>query len=387
LPTNRTHHIDKKIFISTGELSGETHASHLIEALRQTMSLNISAMGSDKMAAAGAGIVCDYRDISVTGLSEVASRLHHIKRSLDTVKAHIAADHPDLVVLVDFPGFNMRIARFAKTLGIPVIYFIPPQIWAWHRSRIKKIRKYVDMVVCILPFEKDLYARSGVKAVYVGHPFAETARPTLDRGEFLSSAGVPHDKPVLTIMPGSRKNEIRRHMPVLSKVVGIMRTHIPGLTVLLPLADNIDEGTVRPLLHGISYVTILKGGSHNALAYCDAAIVASGSATLEAALLKAPTVIIYRISRLSYAIARLIVHVDHIGLPNIIAGKEVFPEFIQRLKPELIAKKALSMIHKGRQGIAGELGPVIDKLAQHGSYRLAAAAISDFLEKEHGPLP
>lgn len=170
-------------------------------------------------------------------------------------------------------------------------------------------------------------------------------------------------------------------MPVLSEVIAIMRRSIPDLAVLLPLADNMDEAVVRPFLQGIGDVIILKQDSHNALAYCDAAIVASGSATLEAALLKAPTAIIYRISCLSYAIARLIVHVDFIGLPNIVAGKEVFPEFIQHLQPEIIARKALSMIDKGRQDVAGELGIIVDKLKKQDSYPLAADTIIHFLER------
>ncbi len=338
-------------------------------------------MGSDRLAGAGVRVVRDYRDISVTGLSEVLSHAGNIRRAFDTVKTHIRAERPDLVVLVDFPGFNMRIASFARSLRIPVVYFIPPQVWAWKRGRLRKIRKHVDMVICILPFEEDLYAKAKVPAVYIGHPFAGTVRPSLTRGEFVAKAGVPGDRPILTGMPGSRRNEIRRHMPVIAATLGIMRRRIPDLTVLLPLADNIDEPVITPFLQGDHGVTVLKGGSHDALAYCDAAIVASGSATLEAALLGAPTAIIYRVSRLSYAIARLIVHVDFIGLPNIIAGKEVFPEFIQRLEPETIARKVISMIDKGRQGVAGELGSITDKLKKQDSYRLAADAILHFLER------
>ncbi|OPY03650.1 MAG: Lipid-A-disaccharide synthase [Syntrophorhabdus sp. PtaB.Bin047] len=338
-------------------------------------------MGSNRLAAAGVRVVRDYRDISVTGLSEVLSHAGNIRKAFGAVKSHIRTERPDLVVLVDFPGFNMRIASFARSLRIPVVYFIPPQVWAWKRGRLKGIRKYVDMVICILPFEEDLYAKAGVPAVYIGHPFAETVRPSLTRDEFLAKAGVPGGKPILTVMPGSRRNEIRRHMPVLAQTLAIMRRNIPDLTVLLPLADNIDEAVVTPFLRGDHGVAVLKGDSHNALAYCDAAIVASGSATLEAALLGSPTAIIYRISRLSYAIARLIVHVDFIGLPNIVAGKEVFPEFIQHLDPETIARKALSMIDKGRRDVAGELGSIVDKLRKQDSYRLAANAILHFLER------
>ena len=375
------HNIDKKVFISTGELSGETHACHLVESLQKTGSFQISAMGSERLAALGVRIARDYRDISVTGLTEVISHAGHIKRAFDAVKTHIRTERPDLVVLVDFPGFNMRIARFARSLDIPVIYFIPPQVWAWKRSRMEKIRKYVNGVICILPFEEDLYTVAGVPATYVGHPFAATVRPTLDRAVFLSNIGAPPDKPILTIMPGSRKNEIARHMPPLAKIVAAMRRSLPDLTVLVPLAESMDDRVVTPYLQEIPGAIPVKKSSHNALAYCDAAIVASGSATLEAALLKAPTAIIYRISWFSYAIARLIVHVDFIGLPNIIAGKEIFPEFIQSLDTETIASKALSMIDKGRWDVAGELGSIVDKLKKQDSYRLAADTIINFLEK------
>jgi len=338
-------------------------------------------MGSERLAALGVRIVRDYRDISVTGLTEVISHAGHIKRAFDAVKAHIRAEHPDLVVLVDFPGFNMRIARFARSLDIPVIYFIPPQVWAWKQSRMEKIRKFVNGIICILPFEEDLYAEAGVPATYVGHPFAATVGPTLDRAVFLSHIGAPPDKPILTIMPGSRKNEIARHMPPLAKIVASMRRSLPDLTVILPLAENMDDRVITPYLQDIPGAIPVKESSHNALAYCDAAIVASGSATLEAALLRAPTVIIYRISWFSYAIARLIVHVDFIGLPNIIAGKEIFPEFIQSLDTETIADKALSMIDKGRWDVADELGSIVDRLKKQDSYRLAADTIINFLEK------
>ncbi|MHB8110459.1 MAG: lipid-A-disaccharide synthase [Syntrophorhabdaceae bacterium] len=388
MPVNQMEQTVKNIFLSTGELSGEIHAFHLVESIKNIGNFHISAMGSEKLASIGVEIAHDYRDISVTGLSEVLSHLGSIRQAFSDIKEHIRRSRPDLVILVDFPGFNMRIARFAKSLGIPVIYFIPPQIWAWKRGRMKKIRQYVNQVVCILPFEKDIYKKEGVLSTYIGHPFAATVQPSLSRETFLENIGAPLDKTILTIMPGSRKNEVARHIPVLSDIVRIIRRSIPDITILVPLAENIDEKTINPLVQGDRRVFIVKNGSHNALAHCDAAIVASGSATLEAALLKAPTIIIYRISWLSYAIARMIVHVDYIGLPNIIAGKEVFPEYIQDLNPETIATKALSMIQKGKQNAAGELGCIVDKLIMPDSYGLAARAVVAFLEKEKNePLP
>lgn len=371
----------KKIFISTGELSGENHAFHLVRAIKELGHFAISGMGSDILASAGVDIAHDYRDISVTGLSEVLSHLGNIQKAFTEVKSYIRTSRPDLVILVDFPGFNMRIARFARSLHIPVIYFIPPQVWAWKRNRMKQIRRYVNEVICILPFEQDLYSKQGIPSTFVGHPFAATVQPSLGKEEFLRQIGAPSGSPILTVMPGSRRNEVSRHLPVIADIIGIIRKTLPDITVLLPLADNIHEKVLGPLLQSNPRTYVIKNGAHNALAYCDTAIVASGSATLEAALLKAPTIIIYRISWLSYTIARMIVHVDYIGLPNIIAGNEIFPEYIQNLNPETIATKALSMIQEGKQNIARELASIVDTLHMHNSYGLAARAVVAFLEK------
>ncbi len=387
LPKNRVPHITKKIFISTGELSGEIHACHLTESLRKSNNFTLSAMGSERLDALGVRIVHDYRDISVTGLSEVLSHMGHIRHAFDEVKKHLRTDRPDVVVLVDFPGFNMRIARFARSLGIPVIYFIPPQVWAWKKGRLKQIKEYVNKVICILPFEQKLYDREGISATYIGHPFAHTVMPSLSKEEFLETIKAAPGVPVLTIMPGSRRNEIRRHIPVLSEVASRIRRTRPDITIVMPVADSVHESEFASLLHENPGIVPIRGGAYNALAYCDAAIIASGSATLEAALLKAPTIIIYRISWLSYLIARVIVSVDHIGLPNIIAGEEVFPEFIQRLNAESVANTALSMIDKGRHDIAGKLGPIIDMLKVPDSYGLAAGCVISFLEKEQGNEP
>ncbi len=304
------------------------------------------------------------------------------------LKTHIRTDRPDLLILVDFPGFNMRIARFARSLGIPVIYFIPPQVWAWKKGRLKKIKEYVNEVICILPFEQELYVKEGITSTYIGHPFAHTVKPTLSREDFLKSINAPSG-PILTIMPGSRRNEIVRHIPFLSEIVRQIRRKRPDVVILMPVAESIHEREFTSFLESMPGIIPIKGGAYNALAYCDAAIIASGSATLEAALLKTPTIIIYRISWLSYYIARLIVNVDFIGLPNIVAGKEVFPEYVQHLKPETIANTALSMIDKGRQDFAEELGHIIDILKVDDSYGLAAGAVISFLEKEQGnePLP
>ena len=377
---------NNRIVVITGELSGELHAALLIESFKDRAHFKFSAVGSKRLAETGADLICDYRNISLTGISEIFSKLHHIHSALRTVKEHIRQTRPALVILVDFPGFNLRIARFAKKIGIPVIYFIPPQIWAWRKNRIYTIRKYVDKVICILPFEKNLYDLYGLEALYVGHPFINTVRPFLSKKDFQKLIQADEGNPIITIMPGSRENEIKKHMPILLKTVGIMKKNLPNMVTVLPLAGNIQEEMLAPFKKNLSKVTIVKHHAYDALAYCDTAIVASGSVTLEAAILKAPTIVIYRISLLSYFIAKMLVKINFISLPNIIAGKEVFPEFIQNSDPEKIAEKALYMVHNGKKEIREDIDGIITKLGKHNSYEYARDAIIEFIEKRYGAL-
>ena len=377
---------NNKIVIITGELSGEIHAARLLELFKDRFSFEFSAVGSKRLAEAGAHVIYDYRNISLTGVSEIFSKINHIRSAINTVKEHIRKTRPALIILVDFPGFNLRIARYAKTLEIPVLYFIPPQIWAWRKNRIYTIKRYVDRVICILPFEKETYDRSGIDAVYVGHPFINTVKPSLSREDFLKLIQRNTDAPIIAIMPGSRENEIKKHMPVLLKTIDIIKKNIPNIVVVLPLAENMDQSVLEPFKDSLSDTVILRNYAYDALSYCDAAIVASGSVTLEAAILKAPTIVIYRVSLLSYLIAKMLVKINFISLPNIIAGKEVFPEFIQHIDPEKIAEKAIYMVHNGKEEIRKDIDGIIEKLGNHNSYESARDAVIGFLEDRYGAL-
>jgi lipid-A-disaccharide synthase len=377
---------NNKIFLITGELSGEMHAAHLVQSLKKRFPFQFSAVGSKRLIEEGVDVVCDYENISITGMSELFSKITHIRSAFKIVRNHIRETRPALVILVDFPGFNLRMARFSKKLGIPVVYFIAPQIWAWKKKRIRIIERYVDRVICILPFEKALYDEHGIDSVYVGHPFVNTVKPSLSREEFLRQIGKNGASPIITIMPGSRENEIKKHMPVLLKTISIMKKSIPGMVVVLPLAENIEERILEPYKNSLGDTMVIRKHAYNALAYCDMAIVASGSVTLEAAILKAPTIVIYRISSLSYFVAKMLVKIDYISLPNIIAGKEVFPEFVQNIDPEKIAEKALSMVHNGKEAIQEEINGIIEKLGQYDSYESARETVIGFLEKRYGTL-
>lgn len=277
-------------------------------------------------------------------------------------------------------------AKIAHRLGIPTVYFIPPQVWAWNKGRIKQIKKYVDLVICIIPFEEPLYKGHGIPVAYVGHPFAQTVKPLRSREELLSEIGVKKTSKIVSILPGSRKNEIQTHLPLLLRVVELIEQQIPDLVVLMPLSDNTSDSLVARFLHPGTPVVPLKGRTYDALAASDAAVIASGSATLEAALLGTPSVVLYRISRFSFLAAKLLVKVDYISLPNLIANKEIFPEHIQQVKPERIAEEIVSMVKDGTAAVREELKKLSESLGNHDSYGRAAHEIIQHLEKLYGPL-
>jgi lipid-A-disaccharide synthase len=378
---------NRKAVIVTGELSGEIHAAHLVQAINQRLPLEFSGIGSKRLASAGVRIIQDYEQISLVGLSEILSKIGHIRRVYRLIKAHLAADSPSLLILIDFPGFNLRLATIAHRLGIPTIYFIPPQVWAWNKGRIKQIKKYVDLVICILPFEEQLYRECGIPVAYVGHPFARTVKPLRSRGELLSEIGLNRENAkILSILPGSRENEIKTHLPLLLRVVDLIKREIPNLVVLMPLSDNTKDSLVDRFLHPDTPVVRLRGRTYDALAASDAAVIVSGSATLEAALLGAPSIVLYKISYFSYLAAKLLVKVDYISLPNLVANKEIFPEHIQRVNPERIAEEVVSMVKNGTGLVREELKKVSESLGDQDSYSLAAEEIVRFVENKYGTL-
>ncbi len=377
---------NRKALIVTGELSGETHAFHLVNALRNILPLQWSAIGSERLKAAGVDILYDYREISVTGLSEVLPKMGQIWSAYRRLKRYLLEALPSLLILVDFPGFNLRVAAMAKKLGIPVVYFIPPQIWAWRAARIRRIKRDVDLVISILPFEKALYDQHGIPSVYVGHPFMAAVQPTRPRSSFLEESGLTGRWPVITIMPGSRENEIARHMPILLQVISRLRDKFDNMAVLLPVAENIDRGVIEPFTRDNPEIHLLDGASHDALASSDMALVASGSATLEAAILNCPAIVIYKLSTLSFLAAKYLVKVRYISLPNLIAGKEVFPEYVQDLDAESIAKRALHMLNNETGNMKKDMEEVRKQLGTSDSYGLARDAVIHFLERTYGPL-
>jgi lipid-A-disaccharide synthase len=377
---------NRKALIVAGELSGEIHALHLVNAINSFLPLQWSAVGSERLHAAGVDILYDYREISVTGLSEVLPKMLQIWRAYRRLKRYLLESRPSLLILVDFPGFNLRVARMAKKLGIPTVYFIPPQVWAWRRARINQIKRDVDLVISILPFEKALYDQHGIRSVYVGHPFMATLRPRRSRSVFVEESGLQARWPIITIMPGSRENEIAKHIPVLLQVIGRLRRSLKDMAVILPVAETIDRELIEPFVKDNPEICLLKGASDDALAASDVALVASGSATLEAAILNCPTIVIYKISPFSFFVAKHLVKVGHISLPNLIAGREVFPEYIQDLNPESIAERVLHVLNNEATRMKNDMEEMRRKLGTADSYGLARDSVIQFLERIYGPL-
>lgn len=374
----------KHIIILTGELSGEIHGVNLIKSLKNRYRFNFSGMGSEILRQEGVDIVFDYKEIALVGISELFKKFHHIIAAMNKIKHHIKEKRPLILILVDFPGFNLRIAKYAKVIGIPVVYFIPPQVWAWHKSRIKAIKEYVDLVICILPFEKKLYEDHGIDAKFSGHPFLETVKPRMRRDQFLKTLRLEEGRKIITVMPGSRVNEIKKHMPAILDTIQILKKSLGSFYVVLPVADNIECRFIDTFVKKEETIIPVKGLNHDALYHCDGAIIASGSATLEAAILGAPSVVIYKISTPSYLLARFLVNLKYISLPNIILEKELFPEIIQHLIPEMIAEKVLHMLNSGRDGIKKDVEGLKTKLGGFSAYDSATEEIMVFLEKTYG---
>ncbi len=384
--------MNNMVAIVTGELSGEAHAAHLVRAVNALSPMRFSGMGSQTLSGAGVDVIQDYREISITGMSIplFLSKANLIRRAFRTLKEHLATTRPGLLILVDFPGFNLRLARLAKRLAIPVVYFVAPQVWAWHRGRVRQIKANVDLVLSILPFDEPFFQRFHIPVSYVGHPYAKGVKPVLSKEDFFSACNVAGDGPVITIMPGSRQSEARRHMPILMEVLERLDRDVGRYTALLPVADTLAGGFFDPFLKGRTNVIPVRGLAHDCLAYSDIALIASGSATLEAAILGVPSLVFYKISLPEYLAARAIVKVPYISLPNIIAGKEVFPEFVRSVNPERIAKAAVTMLHNGRSAVQKDLEEIRSRLsAPSGSdpYQTAAKAILRLLEHRYGPLP
>ena len=351
-----------------GEASGDLHGAYLLEALRKIdPQVRCFGMGGDALHRAGMTLVVHHRSISVVGITEVFFKLRVILKALRELKQSLDRERPDLVILVDFPDFNFRLAKAAHRRGIPVLYYISPQVWAWRSGRVRLIRKWVRKMIVFFPFEVPLYRAAGVDVEWVGHPLLDIVKPSLSKQEALRKFNLSPDQPVVALLPGSRESEIGKLLPALLASAQLLLREIPTLQFVIPLASGISQEILSPWVRESPIpVKVVAEMTYDVMNVADLLITASGTATLEGAILGRPMVIIYKVSPLSYWIGRMLVRVDHIGMVNLVAGKGLMPELLQKdANPEKIAAESLPILKdlvlrrqmtEGTEGVRRNLG-------------------------------
>ena len=370
-----------RLLLSCGEASGDLYAGALTrELLALDPSLSISGLGGPQFAAAGGRLVDDYREISVTGLTEWIPKLPRLLAARRRLVAAATAERPDALVLIDFSGFNFRLAPAIKRLGVPVIYYISPQIWASRPGRLATIRAIADRVLVIFPFEAAIYEKGGVPVEFVGHPLIDLAKPAATRERFLAERGLTPSAPTVAILPGSRANEVSRILPDLAAAARLIGRGVPGAQFVVARAPHLDHRLFEPVsgANGGARFTVVEGDTDTVLASADVALTASGTATVQAALHDTPMVVVYRMAPLSYRLAKRVVRLDTIAMANLIAGEKIVPELVQdAFTPEAVAREAISMLNdRGRAArIRAGLATVRARLGGPGASRRAAQAI------------
>lgn len=364
--------------IVTGEASGDMHGAHLVEAMKQLdANLSFCGMGGNELRSQGVEILYDAARMAVVGLIEVITHLKDIRAALKILANELRANPPDLLILIDYPDFNLILAQKAKKLAIPVFYYISPQVWAWRSGRIKKIRRLVDRMAVILPFEKEFYRTHGVEVDYTGHPLVDSVKTTMTRMEFCKRYQLNHDNIIVGILPGSRKKEIRSMLPVFLQSVSDVSKKNQNLTIVLPLApslkhqDLVDNGLYD---YGLE-VKVIKENRYDLMAACDCAMAASGTVTLELALLNVPMIVSYRMSPITWFVGNMLVDIEFGSLVNLIAGREVVCELMQNdSTPEKIANALEDILPGGkkREKMIEDLAEVRKKLGKKGASMNAA---------------
>ena len=379
-----------RLLLSCGEASGDLYAGALVRELRALdSSLVISGLGGPQFEAAGGRLIEDYRELTVTGLAEVLPKLSRYFAAMRKLVAAAERDRPDALVVIDFPDFNFRLARRIKRLGVPVVYYVSPQIWAWRRGRIDTMRRVADRVLVIFEFEEELYRRAGVPVAWVGHPLIDLAAATTTRERFLGDRGLSPAAPTVAILPGSRPNEVSRILPDLLAAAGRVRDAVPEAQFLVARAPYLDDRLFErvsqapgwsSIQSASSVIRVVERETDAVLAASDVALTASGTATVQAALHDTPMVIVYRLSPVTYRLAKRLVKVGAIGMVNLIAGEPIVPELVQdAFTPDAAAREAVSMLTDRARAteIRRGLARVRDRLGKPGASRRAAEAILD----------
>ena len=374
MPVNRTA---QSIFIIAGEESGDVHGAKLVrEIAKLNTSIKFIGHGGDKMKVAGVNIIEHISNLSFVGFTEVLRHLPYIRKVMNNTIRQIINIQPARIILIDYPGFNLRLAKNIQKLKIPITYFILPQVWAWKENRAYKIKKFTDQALSIIPFEIDWFNKHGIAIDFVGHPFVDIEKPKLSKEDFFLKHSLLADKPLLTLLPGSRQQEIDRHWPILLKVVNKLHGIFPNLQFILGKAPNVFISDIP------KYVNIEETNVRLAMAYGDAGFIASGTATLESAVLGLPTVVCYKTSYITYWIGKRLAKVKYLSLINLIAKRQLVPELLQeKMTPEALIKAIIPLLSDTpeRKKMIDGYKHIAKGLGNPGVYSRAAKLIAEKL--------
>jgi lipid-A-disaccharide synthase len=375
----------KKVLIVAGESSGDLYGARLVEAMASlSPRVQFYGIGGKEMERAGVNLLLSSSDLAVVGVTEVAEKIRHIWRAWRKVKRFIADYEPNVAVLIDYPGFNLRLTKVLKANAVPILYYVSPQVWAWRPGRIKQIAERVAKMAVILPFEVPFYQRKGVDVEFVGHPLLEVLDADLSRTEARRQLGVPPHALLIGLLPGSREREVKTLLPPLVGAADILNREFSSCRFVIPLASTVRRDLVDRTIAGSNFpVKIVEGKTFAVMKAADLLLVVSGTATLEGALAGVPMVIIYRLNPISYLIGRLLVKVDCIGLANIVVGKKLVPELIQGdVNPSRIAQEAGKILrdHIKRREIESEFRLVKERLGEQGASQRVARIIVQIME-------
>ena len=367
---------------SAGESSGDQHAASLfVELKKKHQNVTGIGMGGTKMHEVGIDVRYDSSAIAVIGVIEVIKHYREIRRMLMAMKKLLASERPDLLICVDYKEFNFKLATYAKQLGIKVLFYVSPQVWAWRAGRVKQYGKVIDMMAVIFPFETAYYEAEKVPVCYVGHPSIDKVKPIYSQADDCRRYGLDPSKPRVGLLPGSRANEIKRLLPVMLAAAEILQEQIPTVQLILPQASSIKDEFLNSFLKQTRVkVKVIKNEPYDVIQCCDAVMTSSGTATLEIALLVVPMLITYKLATITYWLGRCLVKTPYIGLPNIIAGRSIVKEFIQnQATAELLATEMLLLLNDSSyaEAMREELTQVKQKLGQGGaSKRMAELVIT-----------
>jgi lipid-A-disaccharide synthase len=371
--------MNRKIMIIAGEASGDLHGSRLVNELKKhDPKLHIFGIGGDKMQQCGMELVYHINEMSVLGFWDVLKQFRFFKKVYKNLVCKLEKEQPAVLVLIDYPGLNLKLANAAHQKGIKVLYYIAPQVWAWGKKRVKKMAQTVDKMAVIIPFEEKMYREAGIEATFVGHPLLEILESKFTKNEFFAKHGLNPNYKTIGLLPGSRPLEVKRLLPEMLRTIRLFKKKHQKIQVVLGKADSLDFDVYRQLIPDGNGVQLLKNCTYEIMKHSDLLIVASGTATLESALFKTPLIIVYKVDQFSYIIGRMLVKIDSIGLVNVIAEKRIVPEYIQHQfqAENLISEMEKLLFDQGRRvEIINDLIKIKQKLGTAGAAERTAQMV------------